>query len=116
MKRPSGQNAYDRDQELVGNLGGGSPTLRDQLGALFKSSPQFSDPNYVDGNKDVQGKQYQMINNLLAQNQAAAKEKLMAESPDLRAALAQDQKRAAGVFLHGGDSPQPPLLPGMKHK
>ncbi len=114
FKMPDGKNAYDRLQELIGNLGNGSPSLRDSLNTLFTNNPSFTDPNYKDGNRDQEGMQYERINKVLGERRQVAKAFLLRESPELLQAALQDQRNAAAVLTQGGNAKTVPF-PGMKH-
>lgn len=91
----SGQNAYDRLQELGGDLPHRKP-LKDYLAKLIQS--RFYQ-NMPDGDSDVKGTRLHAIGKLVGQYRMEAQRKLVTENPELRAFIKARQKEARGAIL-----------------
>ena len=113
----NGHSAYDRLQQLIGDLGDGSPTLREQITSVMKSNPEFWFKPGPDGNSDYEGIRYKELNALLAGRREAAKGKLIGETPGLLEALKDDLKRGVTVLQQGGNAvAQPSVIPGVRSR
>jgi hypothetical protein len=91
----SGQNAYDRLQELSGDLPHRKP-LKDYLAKLIQS--RFYQ-NMPDGESGVKGTRLHAIGKLVEQYRMEALRKLVVENPELRALIKARQKEARGAIL-----------------
>ncbi len=91
----SGQNAYDRLQELGGDLPHRKP-LKDYLAKLIQS--RFYQ-NMPDGESGVKGTRLHAIGKLVEQYRMEARRKLVVENPELRALIKARQKEARGAIL-----------------
>lgn len=109
----NGHSAYDRFQELIGDLGNGSPTLRDQIDSTVKGNQAFWKDPQPDGNRDYQGARFMELNSLIGARRMAAEEALKSENKPLMNALVSDMKSGASVLRGGGNAPRSEA-PGMK--
>ncbi len=86
----TGQNAYDRLQELSGQLPKG-PSLKQRLATIIRADWYQELP---DGDSDVKGTRLNALSRQTLKYRAAAKATLIAENPELRELTYQRQKDA----------------------
>ncbi|POO56170.1 hypothetical protein [Agrobacterium rosae] len=91
----NGQNAYDRLQELGGQLPG-RPSLKAHLARLINSQAYQDLP---DGDSDVKGTRLHALGKYVQQYREGAKNALLRLHPELRPYIKQRQRDARGAFI-----------------
>jgi hypothetical protein len=91
----SGQNAYDRYQELSSELPG-QPPLKAVLGRLIKSKTY---QNMPDGDPNVTGTKINTLTRMAVKYRKAAKKMLVAQNHDLQKLVNARQKEARGAII-----------------
>ncbi|MCO5156865.1 MAG: hypothetical protein M9945_08940 [Aquamicrobium sp.] len=91
----SGQNAYDRYQELSGHIPGQKP-LKDHLARLIKSDAYQDMP---DGEAGVVGTRLNALGRIVTQHRQAARARLLRESPELQSLVKARQRKARGAII-----------------
>ncbi|WP_404934268.1 hypothetical protein [Nitratireductor sp. L15S-10] len=91
----TGQNAYDRLQELSGHIPGEKP-LKAHLAKLIRSNTYQDLP---DGDSGVKGTRLNALGRLVGQYRTAAKKVLLREAPELRLLVKSRQRAAHGAYL-----------------
>jgi len=91
----NGQNAYDRLQELGGQLPG-KRSLKSHLARLI-NSPAYQD--LPDGDSDVKGTRLHVLGKYVNQYREAAKKTLVRLHPELRPHIKQRQRDARAAFI-----------------
>lgn len=91
----SGRNAYDRYQELSGQLPG-QKSIKDYLASLIQSESYQDMP---DGSADVQGTRLHALGMLTTPYRKAAIASLVQENPELSEFVKARQRAARGAYL-----------------
>lgn len=91
----SGQNAYDRYQELSGHIPGQKP-LKDHLARLIKSTAYQDMP---DGEAGVTGTRLNALSRTVQEYRQAAKKYLLWENAEIRPLVQARQRAARGAIL-----------------
>lgn len=112
----NGHSAYDYYQQLIGDFGDGSPTLRDEITTLVKNNPKFWLNPDPDGTHDIGGVRYMELNKIISERRQAAAARLIRGNSELRNALIADQKDGLAVLRGGGNAQLPPPVRGQRQR
>jgi hypothetical protein len=96
IKLESGQSAYDRLQELSGQVRLGGKSLKDQLGSLIRSP--FYQQLPAMGREDFNSPRVSLVRGYVSNYRRAAMEKLMRESPELAQAVGNSRQIKSQMF------------------
>lgn len=91
----NGQNAYDRYQELAGQLPG-RKSLKKYLADIIQSQTYQDLP---DGDRVVKGTRIHALGEMATKYRDIARRVLVRESPELRALVKARQRDARGAFI-----------------
>ncbi len=91
----SGQNAYDRFQELSGQIPK-HRSLRQELERTIKSKDY---QNMSDGDSDVTGTRLNALGRVVQRYRTMARKALLQENPELQAYMKARQREALGAFV-----------------
>lgn len=91
----SGQNAYERFQQLGGQLPGAN-SLKTQLEKIIKTKAYQDMP---DGDSEVKGTRLNWLGKFVTQYRTAARKVLIRENPELMQYFKARQKAAAGAII-----------------
>lgn len=92
----SGQNAYDRYQELAAKPEAGVPSLKESLERLIRSKDYEDMP---DGETGQPGSRLNAIQGIVQKYRQAGFKKLQEENPELRTQMLQHKYKAAAKFF-----------------
>lgn len=95
-----GKNAYQRLQELSGQLPG-VPSLKEELAKLIQTDVYQDLP---DGDSQVKGTRLNALGVVVGKYREKARKVLLSEYPELRELVGQRQREAAGAFLENRSS------------
>ena len=96
IKLESGQSAYDRLQELSGQVRLGGKSLKDQLASLIRSP--FYQQLPAMGREDFNSPRVSLVRGYVSNYRRAAMEKLMRESPELAQAVGHSREIKSQMF------------------
>lgn len=91
----NGQNAYDRYQELAGQLPG-RKSLKKYLSDIIQSQTYQDLP---DGDRAVKGTRIHALGEMTSKYRDAARKVLIGENPELRALVKARQREARGAYI-----------------
>lgn len=96
IKLKNGQSAYDRLQELTGQVKVGGKTVRDQLAALIQS-PFYKELPAL-GQDDISSPRVSLVRGYVGNYRKAAMQQLLKESPELARAVAHSREVKASML------------------
>lgn len=96
IKLKNGQSAYDRLQELTGQVKVGGKTVRDQLAALIQS-PFYKELPAL-GQDDISSPRVSLVRGYVGNYRKAAMQQLLKESPELARAVAHSRELKASML------------------